>query len=173
MDNTVLLSGFGYADLFSITPATFIFTLCNTGIILLLYRVFLHKPVTQMLAKRNEATRAEIDAATEAKEKAEASEKEYKALLADSKKEADKIISAATVKAREREEEIIKQAEVSAAQIVQKANEDIERERKRAVNEIKNQITELVIMAATAVTEKEINESDNAKLIEDFLVKAG
>ena len=39
------------------------------------------------------------------------------------------------------------------------------------VNEIKNQISELVIMTASAVAEKEISESDNRTLIDSFLVK--
>lgn len=159
-------------ELFNITIPTFVFTLCNTGIIVLLYRFFLHKPVLGILEKRKEAVAAEIAAATEAKEKAAAAEKEYAALLADSKAQANKIISVATVKAHEREDEIINEAKESALQIRQKAQDDIELERKRAVNEIKNQITEIVIMAASAVTEREISEQDNAKLIEKFLVNA-
>ncbi|MCL1903152.1 MAG: F0F1 ATP synthase subunit B [Oscillospiraceae bacterium] len=160
-------------ELFGIDPSTIVLTLVNTLLILIAYRVFMHKPVMKILEKRKDAVNAEINAANEAKTKAEAAEKEYLALLADSKAEANKIISAAMAKARVQEEEIIAEAKESAVQIRQKAEEEIERERKRAVNEIKNQITEIVIMAAGKVAEKEISESDNAALIESFLVNAG
>jgi F-type H+-transporting ATPase subunit b len=173
MENMILLSSDAtHFPLFSINPETVLFTLINTLLIVLAYWRFLHKPVSEMFEKRKEAVAAELAVATAAKESALASEKEYKALLADSKTEAGKIIANATKKAREWEEDIITQAKESALQIHQKADEDIERERKRAVNEIKNQITEIVIMAAAAVAEKEISESDNAALIESFLVSA-
>jgi F-type H+-transporting ATPase subunit b len=159
--------------IFNLTPLTFIITLCNTGVIAFLYWKFLHSKVQDILEQRKEAVKSELDSATEAKQKAEAAEKEYTALLNNSKAEASKIIADANAKARVREDEIIAAAKDDAVQIRQKAGEDIERERKRAVNEIKDQITEIVIMAAGAVAEKEISEQDNAKLIESFLVNAG
>lgn len=158
--------------IFGINVPTIVFTLINTGIIMLLYRRFLHKPVMNILEERKKAVGEEITAAEEAKKKAESAEREYKALLADSRAEADKIISAAVAKAQAREDDIIKEAERNAVLIREKANEDVERERKRAVNEIKNQIAGLVIMAASAVAEKEISEKDNTALIDSFLVKA-
>jgi F-type H+-transporting ATPase subunit b len=171
MDNIILLAN--TVPIFNITPLTLIITLCNTGLIVLLYRFFLHKKVQDILEKRKDAIKADFDEAALAKGKAEAAEKKYTELLANSRAESERIISAATVKAREREDEIISSAENSATQIRQKAQADIERERKRAVNEIKDEISGLVIMAASAVAEKEINEQDNMKLIESFLVSAG
>ena len=162
-----------FAPLFNITPFTFILTLCNTGIIVFAYWKFLHKPVCTMLEKRAEAVKTELDAATSAKKEAAAVKDEYTTLLANSKAEANKIISAATAKAHQREDEIVNEAKGAALQIRQKAEADIELERKRAVNEIKNQIAEIVVMAAGAVAEKEINAQDNAALIESFLVNAG
>jgi len=162
-----------YRSLFSIDFDTLPFTLINTALIMAAYFFFLHKPVMAIFEKRKEEVAEELNAAAEAKQKAAKAEAEYAELLANSKAEANKIISNATSKALAREEEIINEAKESALQIRQKAEADIEQQRKRAVNEIKNQITEIVVMAAGAVAEKEINEQDNAKLIESFLVNAG
>ncbi|MCL1831339.1 MAG: F0F1 ATP synthase subunit B [Oscillospiraceae bacterium] len=172
MGNVILLAEKIPLPIFNLEPFTFVLTLCNTLIIVLLYRFLLHKKVGEILDKRNAAIKAEIDEATLAKGKAEAAEKKYLALLADSRAESERILTAANAKARQREDEIVAKAEESATQIRQKAQSDIERERKRAVNEIKDQISGLVIMAASAVAEKEINEQDNAALIESFLVNA-
>jgi F-type H+-transporting ATPase subunit b len=173
MNSIILLSDTGgFQPLFGINPDTIVFSLINTLLIMAAYYFFLHKPVMAMFDKRKDAINAELDEATLAKGKAEATEKKYLELLAHSKAEADRIVTAANAKAREREEEIITSAESSAKQIKQKAQDDIERERKRATNEIKDQISEIVIMAASAVAEKEINEQDNAKLIESFLATA-
>jgi len=172
MEN-ISLSSNTYLPLFSIDPDTIFLTLINTLLIVLAYFFFLHKPVSEMFENRKEAVKVELDEATAAKDAALASEKEYKALLANSKAEANKIIASATSKAREWEEDIIAEAKQDAVAIRQKADEEIERERKRAVNEIKNQITEIVVMAAAAVAEKEINANDNAALIDGFLVSVG
>ncbi|MCL2071544.1 MAG: F0F1 ATP synthase subunit B [Oscillospiraceae bacterium] len=162
-----------YLELFNIDPSTIFLTLFNTGVLMFLYWKFLHSKVQAILEKRKEAVNAELEAASAAKDKAAAAEKEYLALLADSKAKATKIITAANARAREQEDEIITEAKDAAVKIRQKAVDDIERERKRAVNEIKDQITEIVIMAAGAVAEKEISEADNAVIIESFLVNAG
>jgi F-type H+-transporting ATPase subunit b len=171
MNNIILLSESPRA-LFSIDPDTIVFTLINTLILMAAYYFFLHKPVMGIFEKRKDAIKAELDEAALAKGKADAAEKKYLELLANSRAESERIISAATTKAREREDEIIAKAESTAVSIRQKAESDIERERKRAVNEIKDEISGLVIMAASAVVEKEINEQDNAKLIDSFLTSA-
>ena len=76
-------------------------------------------------------------------------------------------------KAGAREAEIIAEAEKSAALIREKAEESAELEKKRAINEVKDQISDIVIMAAQAVAEKEISEKDNEELINSFLVNVG
>ncbi|MDR0821007.1 MAG: F0F1 ATP synthase subunit B [Oscillospiraceae bacterium] len=158
-----------YFPLVSIDPSTILLTLANTAIIMLLYFKFLHQPVCRVLDKRKAATLKEIEDARIAKEKAEATEREYLERLAQSKEEAQSLLAEATRRAQKREEEIIAKAEKSAANLLERERENIERERKRAVNEIKDQFAGLVVLAASAVAEKEINESANSRLIDGFL----
>lgn len=162
-----------FYSLVNIDSDTIVFTLINTLIIVLLYRFFLHKKVCAILDARREKVTAELDAAKAAKEKAEAAEQEYLEKLNESREQAQNIISAAVTKAQARENEIISDAKAQAEQIRIKADENIELEKKRAVNEIKDQISEIVIMAASAVAEKEITEEDNEALINSFLVNIG
>ena len=54
-----------------------------------------------------------------------------------------------------------------------RATSEIEREKKRAVNEIKDEISDMAFMVATKVIEKEINKSDNERLIDDFINNVG
>ena len=159
-----------FLELVSIDPGTIIFTLLNTGIILFLYKRLFHDKVTAMLDKRKETVSANLAAAEQAKASALEKEAEYKALLDDSKAEAEKIVNAATTRALAKEREIINEANQNAVLIREKAEESIELEKKRVVNEIKNQISELVITAASAVAQKEIDEKDNETLINSFLV---
>ncbi len=158
-----------YEALVSINPATIVFTLINTLIIFLIFRIFLYKPVCKILDKRKEMAASEISEAQKAKEAAQKAEEEYTARLADAKNEAAEIVKQATLRAQKREEEIVSEAAKKAADIRAKAEENIERERQKAVNEIKDEISEMVVMAASKVVEKEISAKDNEALISKFL----
>lgn len=159
--------------LVTIDPGTIVFTLINTLIIFILFKVFLFKPVGKILDKRNEMAAAEIAEAKCAKESAAKTEQEYIEKLAKAKEEAADIMKQATLRAQKREEEIVNEANQKAAEIKARAEENIERDKQRAVNDIKNEISDIVIMAASKVVEKEISAKDNEAIIADFLQNVG
>ena len=148
--------------LVSINTGTIVFTLINTLIIFLIFKIFLFKPVGKILDKRKEMAASAIKDAEAAKAAAEAAEKEYNESLANAKAEAAEIVKQATIRAQKREEEIVNEANQKAADIRAKAEENIERDKQRALNEVKDQISELVVMAAGKVVEKEFFMNDNA-----------
>ena len=159
--------------LVTIDPGTIVFTLINTLIIFILFKVFLFKPVGKILDKRNEMAAAEIAEAKRAKESAAKTEQEYIEKLAKAKEEAADIMKQATLRAQKREEEIVNEANQKAAEIKARAEENIERDKQRAVNDIKDEISDIVIMAASKVVEKEISAKDNEDIIADFLQNVG
>ena len=159
--------------LVTIDPGTIVFTLINTIIIFILFKVFLFKPVGKILDKRNEMAAAEIAEAKRAKESAAKTEQEYIEKLAKAKEEAADIMKQATLRAQKREEEIVNEANQKAAEIKARAEENIERDKQRAVNDIKDEISDIVIMAASKVVEKEISAKDNEAIIADFLQNVG
>ena len=159
--------------LVTIDPGTIVFTLINTLIIFILFKVFLFKPVGKILDKRNEMAAAEIAEAKRAKESAAKTEQEYIEKLAKAKEEAADIMKQATLRAQKREDEIVNEANQKAAEIKARAEENIERDKQRAVNDIKDEISDIVIMAASKVVEKEISAKDNEAIIADFLQNVG
>ena len=159
--------------LVTIDPGTIVFTLINTLIIFILFNVFLFRPVGKILDKRNEMAAAEIAEAKRAKESAAKTEQEYIEKLAKAKEEAADIMKQATLRAQKREEEIVNEANQKAAEIKARAEENIERDKQRAVNNIKDEISDIVIMAASKVVEKEISTKDNEAIIADFLQNVG
>ena len=159
--------------LVTIDPGTIVFTLINTLIIFILFKVFLFKPVGKILDKRNEMAAAEIAEAKRAKESAAKTEQEYIEKLAKAKEEAADIMKQATLRAQKREEEIVNEANQKAAEIKARAEENIERDKQRAVNDIKDEISDIVIMAASKVVEKEISAKDNEAIIADFFQNVG
>ena len=168
-----LLAEDNMLQLVNINFDTIIFTLINTLIIFLLYKFLLHNKVMAVLDERKEKVNSEMNAAEAAQAEAEAVKQEYAQRLEQSKEEASQIVAAAVKRAGEREAEIIARAQQEAAAIKVKAEESIELEKKKAINEIKDQIADIVIMASEKVCEKEISAKDNEALIDKFIAEVG
>ena len=100
-------------------------------------------------------------------------EKEYADHLQSIKDERDAMLREATARAQKREEEIVGEARAEAASIRAAAEADIAQERKKAVNDLKNEIGGMAVEIAGKVVEREINESDHQALIDEFIRNVG
>jgi len=89
--------------------------------------------------------------------------------MSDARGEANRIIEDAKKDANLRAEELIKEAEQHASSIKAKAEEDIRLERKKALNEVKDEIGSIAMDIAGKVVEKEIHEDEHKALIDEFL----
>ena len=162
-----------HQELVSIEVWTVIAQWCNLLILFLLVKKFLFKPVQNILNKRQ----AEIDtmytSASEANKTATELKENYETHLLKAKDEAVEIISSANQKAQAQSENIIREAHEEAARITEKAASDIEQERKKALNEVKDEISDIAIDIASKVVEKEISASDHERLIEEFINNVG
>ncbi len=162
-----------YYDLVSFVPWTLIFTWCNLLILFLLIKKFLFKPVNNMLAQRQEEIDAMYDTAHAAKTNAKNMEKELSARLADAKGEAGEIIKNASIVARKREDEIIEEARAKALRITERAQADMEQEKKKVYEEIKGDIAQISVSIAEKVVGREISVSDHEALISKFIENVG
>ena len=156
-------------QLVTIIPWTFIAQILNLFIQVYLIKRFLFKPINEILKKRQEAADKDIQEAKKAKEAAEAVKTEYETSMSDDRGEANRIIEDAKKDANLRAEELIKEAEQHASSIKAKAEEDIRLERKKALNEVKDEIGSIAMDIAGKVVEKEIHEDEHKALIDEFL----
>ena len=160
-------------DLVTIIPWNFVATICNLLIQMYLIKRFLFKPINEMLAKRKEAADAEIRDAEKAKTEAEAIKAEYEQNMLEAKERANEIRSNAQKTAALQSEEVVREANRQAAAIKAKAESDIAQEKRKAVNEIKDEIGGMAVEIAGKVIEREISEADHAKLIDEFIANVG
>lgn len=155
------------------TPWEIAVTICNTLITFLIIKKFLFKPVRKMLAAREEEVNAMYSAAETAQNEAESLRSEYTERLAKAKEEAAEIIGSATRRATVRSEEILKESSQQAAAMMKKAENTIEQERKKAMNELKDEVAGLSVMIASKVVERDIKEADHERFIDEFIDKVG
>lgn len=148
-------------------------TICNTLITFLIVKHFLYKPLRKMLAAREQEVRDLYTHAETDRREAEAMKRDYSASIANAKQEAAEIVSGAQQRAEKRAEDIVQQANQEAAAVKQRAEETIEQERKKAMNQMKDEIADLSMMIASKVVEREVNPDDHKRLIDDFIDKVG
>jgi F-type H+-transporting ATPase subunit b len=116
---------------------------------------------------------AEISNATKAKDEANAMKAEYEQNMQDAKNKANEILTSAQKTAALQSEEILRDATSQAAMLKAKAESDIEQEKRKAVNDIKDEIGGMAVEIAGKVIEREICEDDHAKLIDEFIANVG
>lgn len=157
----------------SIDTWTLIFTWINLFILFLIMKKLLFKPVMKMLTERENEVSSMYEKAETAQKNAEELEREYSQKLSDAKEEAMRIMKDATHEATLKGEEIISDAQKKASAVMVKAQAEIEREKLSAVSEIKKDIASIAVSVAEKVIEKDINEKDYERLVEEFIDGSG
>ena len=160
-------------ELVTLVPWTFILQIINLFIQMFLIKKFLFKPINDILEKRKNLADKTIREAREAQEEADSLKSQYEDSLTNAHAEAAKIVSDAQKEAQNKADTLVKEAQEEVAGIKARAAADIEQEKKKAINEAKDEIGGLAMDIAGKVVEKEINEADHKKLIEDFISGVG
>ena len=162
-----------YQSLVTVNPVTLIAQICNLFIQLLLVKIFFLDKIKAILDQRREAADRQIADAEAAKAEAAAIKETYEQNMREAKAKADDLLLSAQKTATLRSEEIISQAQATAAQMKSKASSDIEMEKKKAINDAKDEISGLAMAIAGKVVERELNAADQAQLIDRFLDELG
>ena len=162
-----------YQSLVTVNPVTLIAQICNLFLQLFLVKVFFLDKIKAILDQRREAADKQITDAEAAKAEAMVIKQTYEKNMAEAKAKADDLLMNAQRTANSRSEEIISQAQAAAAQIKSKASADIEMEKKKAINDAKNEISGLAMAIAGKVVERELNSADQADLIDRFIEELG
>ena len=162
-----------YQALITLDGWTFLAQICNLMIQLVIFKKFLLKPIKQVIADRKAKADSEIADAQKLRTEAEAMKAEYEQNLQNARTEANQIVASAQKTATARGEEIVGEARAQAAALKQKAEADIAQERKKAVNEVKDEIGGIAMEIASKVVEREIREADHKDLIDEFIKNVG
>ena len=162
-----------YQALITLDGWTFLAQICNLMIQLVIFKKLLLNPVKKVIAERKAKADSQIADAEKLRTEAEAMKAEYEQNLQNARTEANQIVAAAQKTAAARSEELLGEARAQAAALKQKAEADIAQERKKAVNEVKDEIGGMAMEIASKVVEREINESDHQDLIDEFIKNVG
>lgn len=160
-------------EFISVTPWTIVFSICNLLILCLLIKKFLFKPVMAIL----EARQKEIDDiygdADKNRSEAATLKAEYDRKMSGARAEADGIVRTAMDSARRKSDQIVGEANSQAARMKQKAQAEIEQEKRKAFAELQGELSGMAVDIASKMVEREIDEKDHQALVDEFIRNAG
>ena len=163
----------GFEELLGVNFWTALFVLLNTLAIFFVAKKFLFKPVMKIIKDRQDEIDGMYQAAGDAKKQAEAMRGEYQQKLTAAQQTSERIVKEAVSRGQAREEEILRKANADAAAIMDKASADIALEKKKAINDAKDEIAEIAMSIAGKVVAREINAQDQAALVDHFIDELG
>ena len=148
---------------------TALFTLLNFLALFFVAKRFLIGPVMELIRARQKELEDMYHDAGQARQQAQALQAEYQQKLEAAQETSDRIVREAMARGQEREEAIVRQANEQANAIREKAAADIAQEKKKAMNEAKDEISVIAIAIAEKVVGRELSVRDQSQLVDSFI----
>ena len=162
-----------FESFLGVNPWTALFILLNALPIYFVAKKFLFVPVMNIIAERQQEIDGMYAAAGDAQAQAAAMPAEYPQKLSSAQATSARHVKEAMARGQSREEEIIRKANADAAAIMDKASADIAMEKKKALNDAKDEISSLAMAIAGKVVGRELNADDQNALIDSFIDELG
>lgn len=162
-----------YESFVSLDVWTMLFAWGNIIILFLFLKKFLYKPLMNIIETRQKQIKDMYDEAEKEKNSAKGMRVEYEEKLAKASAQGDEIIKNAVQRAHRQEEAIVKEANETAAKTIKRAEEQVEMERKKALNQLKNEVSGMAVDIASAVIEKNLTKEDNTRIVDQFIGQLG
>lgn len=163
----------GPGEFLNINVFTALFTLVNTIVLFVVLKKFLFLPVMKMIYDRQQEIDSMYAEADEAKQQVQQLRSEYEGKLAEAQQTGDRLVKEAMARGQQRQEELLRQANAEADAIRHKAEADIAREKKKAVDDAKSEIAGLAVDIAGKVVERSLDGQEHAALVDRFIDQLG
>ena len=153
--------------LIQVTPGLMIWTIVCFLITLFVLKRYAFGPIQKGIDERRERIRASLDEADRAREEARRLLEEHRALIGRAQTDAEEILSEARNVADANERRMREELEEDRQRRLEDTRKQIEAETRRALEQIRLEVVDLSMLAATKVTRKSLDDADHKRLIEE------
>ena len=155
--------------LVQLDPGLFIWTILTFLILFFVLSKFAWRPLLEALESRENTIKSSLDDAEKAKQELESLNAETETIISEARSEAQSIRLEAKSSAEKVKADIIAQAGEDAKKLRDENEKQIQVEKDRAINEIRQEVVDLTLTVAERVIRKNLSKEDNQDLIEDSL----
>jgi F-type H+-transporting ATPase subunit b len=146
-----------------------VWTLIVFTISLYVLKKVVYPRIQEMLDKRQNAINESIEAAQKTRKQAEELLREYRERLAEAREQAEEILARARKAADASEAAALEAGKAKRDEMLEATKREIEAETRRAIQDIRNEVAELTILATEKITRKTLTEDDQKRLVEEAL----
>ncbi len=150
-----------------------LFTIINLVVLYFLLRKFLIGPVHNIMDQRKQMIMGDLENAKHIQEEADQLKAKYESAISNAKSESEQILSDAKRSAKAESDRILGEADQKADQMMQKARETIEIERKQTFAAMKSEIAGLAMDVAKKTIGANTEALDNKDIYDQFLDEVG
>jgi len=141
----------------------------NFLVVLYLVNRFGFKPLLRLMDERAARIRKGLEDAEAAERDRELARAERAAALDEARKEAQAMVARATKMAEDSRIEILAAARADAEQVTERARQEINAEKERAIAELRGQVADLALEAAGKLIRQQMDAKTQRRLVEEFL----
>ena len=163
----------GSEDLLTIKWSLWVWTLLTFGVMFGLLSKLAFKPIAEALDRRSQTIKKSIEDAEKQRADAKKLLEDYQKQVADARSDAGKILEEARQLGERVRKEVVEKANAEASAAVQRAQEEIQRQKEKGIQEMKDTVAALSVQIASRVIEKEVNEATHRQLIENLIKDLG
>ena len=146
-----------------------IWTLIVFTISLYVLKKLVFPRIQEALDKRQRAIDDSIDAAERTRIEADELLAEYRERLAQAREQAEEIVARARKAGEATEAAALTDAKAKREELLEQTKRDVEAETRRAIQEIRNEVANLTILATEKITRKTLDDDDQRRLVEEAL----
>lgn len=166
----VLLASGGLTD---IDATLFYSTLVLFALFALILAKFAWKPLLQIIEEREKGVRDAVDGAQRANAEAQVLLEKHKELLREAGRERDEVLKKALQEADALKTDLQARARAESDQMIQRAKEQVDREKATAIQELRSQVADLAVEAASRIVTSSLTPEAQRKLVNDFIGSVG
>ena len=151
---------------------TSLMIVANLLILYIILKKFFWEKIRQFMKDREDAVRDAFDSAEAMNKRADEKMRNYSARIANVEEEGREIIRQARAQADVQAQEIIDDARRQAGELMAKTEKNIELEKAKAMEEMRQEIGVLALMAAEKIVGREIEVIGQDKIVDDVIDQA-
>jgi F-type H+-transporting ATPase subunit b len=160
-------------DIYEIEWVNAVFQILAFLVLLMLLKKFAFGPIMDMMEKREQHVADEIASAEKNRKESEKYLAEQREAIQAAREEAKKIVENSKKMSEQQAEDVLANARKEAERMKQSALAEIHTEKEQAVSALREQVSTLSVLVATKVIEKELDEKEQERLIQDTLKEVG
>ncbi|WP_280770517.1 F0F1 ATP synthase subunit B [Salipaludibacillus daqingensis] len=160
-------------DIYEIEWVNALYQIAAFGVLLWLLKKFAFGPIMDMMEKREQHVADQIASAEKNRKDAEKYLAEQREAIQAARQEAKEIVENSKTMSDQQASDVLANARKEADRMKQSAVAEINTEKEQAISALREQVSTLSVLVATKVIEKELDEKEQEKLIQDTLKEVG